>query len=46
MGSIRSDSRRNVMRIRMRLKVADFDQLSSLLGKLAALPGVEYARRS
>jgi GTP pyrophosphokinase len=46
MGSIRSDSRRNVMRIRMRLKVADFDQLSSLLGKLAALPGVEHARRS
>ncbi|MGV8941873.1 MAG: RelA/SpoT family protein [Lysobacter sp.] len=45
-GSIRNDSQRNGLRIRMRLRVSDFSQLSSLLGKLAALPGVEYARRS
>ncbi len=45
-GSIRNDSQRSGLRIRMRLRVSDFSQLSSLLGKLAALPGVEYARRS
>lgn len=45
MGAIRSDSQRNLMRIRMRLKVDDFDQLSQVLGKLDALPGVEHARR-
>ena len=45
MGAIRSDSQRNLMRIRMRLKVDDFDQLSQLLGKLDAVPGVEHARR-
>jgi GTP pyrophosphokinase len=32
--------------LRLRLKVADFGQLSTLLGKLDALPGVEEARRS
>ena len=32
--------------LRLRLKVADFGQLSTLLGKLDALPGVEDARRS
>jgi GTP pyrophosphokinase len=30
----------------MRLRVADYGQLSSLLGKLSALPGVEQAHRS
>ncbi|MEL1265548.1 bifunctional (p)ppGpp synthetase/guanosine-3',5'-bis(diphosphate) 3'-pyrophosphohydrolase [Pseudoxanthomonas putridarboris] len=34
------------VRLRLRLKVADFGQLSTLLGKLDALPGVEEARRS
>ncbi|MEO6102743.1 MAG: bifunctional (p)ppGpp synthetase/guanosine-3',5'-bis(diphosphate) 3'-pyrophosphohydrolase [Pseudoxanthomonas sp.] len=32
--------------LRLRLKVADYGQLSTLLGKLDALPGVEEARRS
>ena len=32
--------------LRLRLKVADYGQLSTLLGKLDALPGVEDARRS
>ncbi|MCY7313240.1 MAG: bifunctional (p)ppGpp synthetase/guanosine-3',5'-bis(diphosphate) 3'-pyrophosphohydrolase [Pseudoxanthomonas sp.] len=32
--------------LRMRLRVADYGQLSTLLGKLEALPGVEQARRS
>ena len=45
MGSIRSHSQHNLMRIRMRLKVEDFERLSLLLGKLDALPGVEHARR-
>ncbi|MEO6171020.1 MAG: bifunctional (p)ppGpp synthetase/guanosine-3',5'-bis(diphosphate) 3'-pyrophosphohydrolase [Lysobacter sp.] len=45
MGSIRSHSRHNLMRIRMRLKVEDFERLSLVLGKLDALPGVEHARR-
>ena len=31
--------------VRLRLRVADYGQLSSVLGKLAALPGVEQARR-
>ena len=31
--------------LRLRLKVADYGQLSTLLGKLDALPGVEEARR-
>lgn len=34
------------VQLRLRLKVADFGQLSTLLGKLDALPGVEEARRS
>ena len=45
MGSIRSDLKHNLMRIRIRMKVEDFDQLSLVLGKLDALPGVEHARR-
>ncbi|MGY0797756.1 RelA/SpoT family protein [Lysobacter sp. A286] len=47
-GSIRSDLQRNGarVRIRMRLRVGDFGQLSALLGKLSALPGVEHAQRS
>ena len=32
--------------LRLRLRVADYGQLSTLLGKLDALPGVEEARRS
>ncbi|MFT4198296.1 MAG: bifunctional (p)ppGpp synthetase/guanosine-3',5'-bis(diphosphate) 3'-pyrophosphohydrolase [Pseudoxanthomonas sp.] len=32
-------------RFRLRLRVADYGQLSTLLGKLDALPGVEQARR-
>ena len=32
--------------LRLRLKVSDYGQLSTLLGKLDALPGVEEARRS
>ena len=47
-GEIRSDAERGGgrVRLRMRLRVGDFGQLSELLGKLAALPGVEEARRS
>lgn len=46
--SIQSEQVRNSgrMRFRLRLKVADYGQLSTLLGKLDALPGVEQARRS
>jgi len=46
--SIRSDIERNGARarVRLRLRVADYGQLSTLLGKLAALPGVEHAQRS
>ena len=46
--SIRSDHERNGarVRLRLRLRVADYGQLSSLLGKLSALPGVEQAYRS
>jgi len=45
---INSQSNRTSGRVhlRLRLKVADFGQLSTLLGKLDALPGVEDARRS
>jgi len=32
--------------LQLRLRVADYGQLSSVLGKLAALPGVEQARRA
>jgi GTP pyrophosphokinase len=34
------------VRLRLRLRVGDYGQLSTLLGKLAALPGVEQARRT
>ena len=46
--AIRSDQERrgNRVRLRMRLRVGDFGQLSELLGKLAALPGVEDVRRA
>ncbi|HEY0504869.1 MAG TPA: bifunctional (p)ppGpp synthetase/guanosine-3',5'-bis(diphosphate) 3'-pyrophosphohydrolase [Lysobacter sp.] len=45
--SIRSDVERNGarVRLRLRLRVGDYGQLSALLGKLASLPGVEHARR-
>ncbi len=45
---IQSDNVRNSGRalLRLRLKVSDYGQLSTLLGKLDALPGVEQARRS
>ena len=47
-GAIRRDHvrRGNRVRLRMRLRVADFGQLAELLGKLAALPGVEDVRRA
>ncbi|HEY5849715.1 MAG TPA: bifunctional (p)ppGpp synthetase/guanosine-3',5'-bis(diphosphate) 3'-pyrophosphohydrolase [Lysobacter sp.] len=45
--SIRSDVERNGarVRLRLRLRVGDYGQLSTLLGKLASLPGVEHAQR-
>ncbi|KGM56624.1 (p)ppGpp synthetase [Lysobacter arseniciresistens ZS79] len=45
---IHSDAERGGARVRfrMRLRVSDYGQLSALLGKLAALPGVEQARRA
>jgi GTP pyrophosphokinase len=47
-GSIRGEPLRGGgrIRLRMRLRVADYGQLSTLLGKLAGLPGVEEARRA
>jgi len=44
---IHSDNVRDSGRahLRLRLKVTDFDQLSALLGKMDALPGVMHARR-
>ena len=44
---IHSEALRNSgrIRLRLRLKVSDYGQLSTLLGKLDALPGVEQARR-
>ena len=44
---IHSDNVRNSGRahLRLRLKVSDYGQLSTLLGKLDALPGVSEARR-
>ncbi|AKC86097.1 RelA/SpoT family protein [Pseudoxanthomonas suwonensis] len=39
---VRADGR---VQLRMRLRVADYGQLSTLLGKLDALPGVERAQR-
>ncbi|MNR57925.1 hypothetical protein D3C85_1787980 [compost metagenome] len=45
--SISSDVERNGarVRLRLRLRVGDYGQLSTLLGKLASLPGVEHAQR-
>jgi GTP pyrophosphokinase len=45
--SISSEVERNGarVRLRLRLRVADYGQLSTLLGKLSSLPGVEYAQR-
>lgn len=34
------------VRLRLRVRVGDYGQLSTLLGKLSALPGVEEARRA
>ena len=43
---IRSDLRNDGrLHLRMRLRVSDYGQLSTLLGKLDALPGVERAQR-
>ncbi|TWI14103.1 RelA/SpoT family protein [Aerolutibacter ruishenii] len=46
--SIRSDHERNGarMRLQLRLRVRDYGQLTTVLGKLGALPGVEHARRA
>ena len=45
---IHSEHERNGarVRLRLRLRVVDYGQLSSLLGRLSALPGVEQAHRS
>ncbi|MBA3485825.1 MAG: bifunctional (p)ppGpp synthetase/guanosine-3',5'-bis(diphosphate) 3'-pyrophosphohydrolase [Lysobacter sp.] len=45
--SIRSDVARGGagVRLNLRLRVSDYGQLSAVLGKLSALPGVERARR-
>ncbi|WP_119717358.1 RelA/SpoT family protein [Cognatilysobacter tabacisoli] len=47
-GSIRSEHERNGARVRLQLglRVSDYGQLSTVLGKLAGLPGVESAQRS
>ncbi|MEO6366308.1 MAG: bifunctional (p)ppGpp synthetase/guanosine-3',5'-bis(diphosphate) 3'-pyrophosphohydrolase [Luteimonas sp.] len=47
-GSIASDVDRKSGRVRfkLRLRVGDFGQLSALLGKLAAVPGVHEAHRA
>jgi len=43
---LRSDADKDGrLELRMRLRVSDYGQLSTLLGKLDALPGVEHARR-
>ncbi|MGO4550662.1 bifunctional (p)ppGpp synthetase/guanosine-3',5'-bis(diphosphate) 3'-pyrophosphohydrolase [Lysobacter sp. 2RAF19] len=46
--SISGDPERGTGRVRinLRLRVSDFGQLSSLLGKLSSVPGVEDARRA
>jgi GTP pyrophosphokinase len=46
--SIHSEPERGSGRVRLnvRLRVNDYGQLSTLLGKLAAIPGVEEARRA
>ncbi len=45
--AIHSDHERNGarVRLRLRLRVGDYGQLSALLGKLSALAGVERAQR-
>ena len=45
---IRNEAARGTgrVRLRLRLRVADFGQLSRLLGKIDSLPGVERARRA
>ena len=46
MADLRSDADKDGrLELRMRLRVSDYGQLSTLLGKLDALPGVEHARR-
>ena len=47
-GGIASDAahRSGQVRLKLRLRVADFGQLSALLGKLAAVPGVHEANRA
>jgi GTP pyrophosphokinase len=46
--SISGDPERGTGRVRinLRLRVSDYGQLSSLLGKLSSVPGVEDARRA
>jgi len=46
--SIRSEHERDGLRVnlRLRLRVADYDQLSALLGRLDALAGVERTQRA
>nr|WP_084073553.1 bifunctional (p)ppGpp synthetase/guanosine-3',5'-bis(diphosphate) 3'-pyrophosphohydrolase [Lysobacter dokdonensis] len=46
--AISSEPERGTGRVRLnvRLRVSDYGQLSALLGKLAAVPGVEQARRA
>ncbi|MUV15704.1 RelA/SpoT family protein [Noviluteimonas gilva] len=46
--AISTDPERGTGRVRLnlRLRVSDYGQLSALLGKLAAVPGVEDARRA
>ena len=43
--SSRADEARGLADIRVTLKVGDFEQLSQLLGRLDAVPGVQDARR-
>ena len=43
--SSQADESRGLAEIRVTLKVSDFEQLSQLLGKLDAVPGVQDARR-
>jgi GTP pyrophosphokinase len=40
-----TDDARGLVEIRLNLRVSDFEQLSQLLGKLDAVPGVQDARR-
>ncbi len=40
-----ADESRGLAEIRVTLKVSDFEQLSQLLGRLDAVPGVQHARR-